>query len=543
MNSGRILSLALSVILCLVALGALLIQAENSTYAQDEAVYVAPSGSDIGGCRNPNAPCRTVQYAVDQAYYFDAVKVATGVYTGVHSVDSSSGGVVTQVVFISYSSLVIQGGYTTDDWNNPDPDINPTILDAEGQGRAIYMEYSDGSSVEGFQIVRGDGYRGGGDVGDMIYGRGGGVFIYDSAATIRNNQIISNTALDGGGLYYRVNYWPYPNSITVTRNLISGNLASHGGGIYLRECDAVVNWNAVTNNSAGGDGGGIWADHSDVVLVANTIANNSAVGDGGGGYLWNNDDVSVTHNTIVGNTAEGDGGGLIADGLSVLSQNRIIGNDAGDQGGGIYLGAHDTAIRNVICNNTSHFGGGVFSWGGGEWSNNIIARNHGSISGGGLYLEMSSLRLLHSTIAENSGGDGTGIYVTDFSGASSSIVLTNTILAGHAVGIYVDGGQWVIDSEARLESTLWHGNGMNWDGEGVILHNNDYTGDPAFADPNADDYHIGLSSAAIDTGVNAGILLDIDDQPRPGGAGYDIGADEYWLLWQVYLPVVWRSAP
>ena len=39
-------------------------------------------------------------------------------------------------------------------------------------------------------------------------------------------------------------------------------------------------------------------------------------------------------------------------------------------------------------------------------------------------------------------------------------------------------------------------------------------------------YHITLSSAAINQGVNAGVGTDIDGQPRPYGWGYDIGADE-----------------
>ena len=51
-------------------------------------------------------------------------------------------------------------------------------------------------------------------------------------------------------------------------------------------------------------------------------------------------------------------------------------------------------------------------------------------------------------------------------------------------------------------------------------------GDPGFIDPEDGDYHIGSNSAAVDAGVDAGVYTDIDDEPRPMGNGFDIGADE-----------------
>jgi uncharacterized repeat protein (TIGR01451 family) len=158
-------------------------------------------------------------------------------------------------------------------------------------------------------------------------------------------------------------------------------------------------------------------------------------------------------------------------------------------------------------------------------TNNIISDNSGS----GLYIKGSSPRLLHTTIARNSGGDGSGVYVTEdvgmFYSFYSTVALTNTILVSHAVGVYV-----TADNTATLEGTLWGdgawANGTDWSGEGNITTGTvNLWGDPAFLDPDDGDYHISFGSAAVDAGVDAGVTDDIDGDPRTDGYP-DMGADE-----------------
>ena len=63
---------------------------------------------------------------------------------------------------------------------------------------------------------------------------------------------------------------------------------------------------------------------------------------------------------------------------------------------------------------------------------------------------------------------------------------------------------------------------------------------PAFA---PDGYHLTANSAAINKGVYAGILVDIDNEARPDGCISDIGADEFITGLEckhVYLPLVLR---
>jgi hypothetical protein len=68
---------------------------------------------------------------------------------------------------------------------------------------------------------------------------------------------------------------------------------------------------------------------------------------------------------------------------------------------------------------------------------------------------------------------------------------------------------------------------------------NQFTGDPAFA---AGGYHLTAVSTAIDAGLNAGVLTDVDGDPRPIGALPDLGADEAWPT-SVFLPLAVRNYP
>lgn len=169
---------------------------------------------------------------------------------------------------------------------------------------------------------------------------------------------------------------------------------------------------------------------------------------------------------------------------------------------------------NVIKSNLARSGGGVSIWNSDALlTNNAVVDNVATSSGSGVSIRASSPRLVHTTLARNAGGDGSGIY------AAGSAFLINTILVSQTVGISVTSGY-----TATLDGVLWFGNQTNTVGAGTSNVTNGFTGNPAFA---ADGYHVASGSAAIDRGVNAGVTTDIDGQTRPYGAASDLGADEY----------------
>ena len=68
-------------------------------------------------------------------------------------------------------------------------------------------------------------------------------------------------------------------------------------------------------------------------------------------------------------------------------------------------------------------------------------------------------------------------------------------------------------------------------------------GDPLFAAPGLDDYHLSPGSAAIDAGADVGVAVDFEGEARPQNYGYDIGFDEIQvppdlLGYYMYLPAI-----
>ncbi|MCP4537482.1 MAG: DUF11 domain-containing protein [Chloroflexi bacterium] len=540
--------------------------------APEENIHVARTGTDTGDCTNSDFPCQTVQYAVDQASKGSVIKVASGTYTGVQGRPASPGydgsSTITQVVYIS-KTVTIRGGYTTTNWSMPNPISYPTTLDAQGQGRVLYVSGVGISPIiEGLRITGGDSAGLGGGLGGEA---GGGVYVITATVTVSACQIISNTSNilvpfggDGGGIYLMNS----PHT-TLSANTIQNNTAWYGGGIYLHSSgNATLINNTIRDNLAhgwyGASGGGVLVQYgANAILTGNTIQGNTSQV-GGGVFLIGSDNATLISNTILRNADGGshtffEGGGVCLwdSGNAMLIGNTIQGNYS-DEGGGVCLRDSNNATLNdnIIQGNLGGIGSGInmyssnnvtlndniiqgnttYWYASGVWlldcdnvtlNNNVIADNRGGgAAWGGIYIAGSTAYLRHTTLARNSGGSG--LYVTDWSGFHSSVFMTNTILVSHAAGISITAGNTV-----TLEGTLWGSgawaNATDWEGLGTIItgtsaHN--YWGDPAFVNPGAGDYHISSESAAFDAGVDAGVTEDMDGDPRTDGHP-DIGADEF----------------
>jgi uncharacterized repeat protein (TIGR01451 family) len=480
----------------------------------------------------------SVQAAVDASTQpTDVVKVA-GYCTEVNERDGLS-----QIAYIS-KTLTIQGGYTTGEWTIPDPDTHPTTLDAQAQGRGVYVTGDVTPTLAGLYILDGDASGLGGHQGSPSGSdAGGGVYVVTATATISDCRISSGGARYGGGLYL------YHSPSRLLGNTIYGNYASgSGGGLYLYQSPSRLLGNAIDSNYATSNGGGLYLYDSGAALDGNTIEDNHAIEENGGGLYLYQSPAALAGNSIRSNGADQAGGGLyltqspatlagdtidynhaasgaglyLSNSAAVLSRSTIIGNLATGDGGGLSLLYSDAVLTNTIVasNQAGADGGGLFLfYSDAALTNTIVAGNQAGTDGGGIHSGNSSPRLVHTTIAHNDDSSGRGVYI---SGEGATITWINTIVAGHDHGVFLESGASVFDA------TLW--NNALVDFTNNITHTNDHYGDPAFVNPGAGDYHIGPASAAIDQGVDAGVRDDVDGDARPLGSGYDLGADETGLL-------------
>jgi hypothetical protein len=283
-------------------------------------------GDIITVCLSGGCDYATIQDAVDASTGGEIIKVATGVYTDVQTRNGTI-----QSVYLT-KTVTIRGGFAPD-FSSWDPEVYPTVLDAQRQGRVFYI-VGDGSPViEGLHIVNGDAEASGG----ASYG--GGVSAIGNSGpsltvTLRYNHVISNyatTVSPGGGGY--------------------------GGGLSFIFSNAVLEENLIEHNVTDGSGGGLRLEQTNAWLRDNIIRHNQAIGTntgaGGGIYMTNLATARMTNTVIADNEVSYGGAGMVVAGAYARMVHTTLARNHGGDGSGIYVvigGIHSTG--NVSMTNS-----------------------------------------------------------------------------------------------------------------------------------------------------------------------------------------------
>ncbi|MBN1180140.1 MAG: right-handed parallel beta-helix repeat-containing protein, partial [Anaerolineae bacterium] len=326
--------------------------------------YVSTLGTNTNNnCTQPDHPCTTIGYAVNQAIWGDSVLVAQGTYN--------------EVGIRIDSDIRLLGGYLYSGgaFSLPGGGVNPaaTVINVGNSGRGIFVERTASSpEISGFTVVNA-----------YISGHGGAFYLDGGSPTLSNVIIQSCTATRGGAIYVRAGA-PVIEDVTIT----NVSAVDQGGAIYNEGGDPVL-LDVSISDAAANRGGALYNEAGDMVGQALTLLNNDATTLGGGVYqLGGTVMISQTH--VASNTAES-GGGFYAAGGTLQVWNTVVYSNTATtgSGGGIYKGAGGLEIVNdtFYGNWANTFGGGLYDAASAPAviSNTIFAANAAVNSGGGLY--------------------------------------------------------------------------------------------------------------------------------------------------------------
>jgi len=512
----------------------------------------------------------TIQQGINHATPGDTVLVAEGTY-------------YEQINFMGKKPLMVASRFLMD---GDTSHISNTVIDGshltdlDNSSVVYFLNGEDTTSIIcGFTIQNGKGTY---ESQYWLCRAGGGVWISGSGAKIINNRIVNNTVDDAQGNGKRTfgagistDMQESSNWVVIANNYIEKNTAisddfeaSSAGMLICCNCriiNNIISENTCINLDSYADAGGIgtWADLNWTTNITNVIQNNI-----------------IKNNTIQGYNAYG--GGVFLQGVqAIFSNNEVSSNEAIATGeslggaGGIYLirlKEGSVVKNNVIKENSSNlWGGGLFvetfssipnpalvqiednyfidnvAENGGAFvvndvpvtlQNNVFSGNHAVSRGGAANLINSgSLPYIHPvTIINNS----FSLNNADISGGAiysvqsnpfifNSIFWKDSITNGSQQEISVESG-WVEIDYSDIDINLVQGT--------IITDNTLMNEDPFFCDPvtlNTMHYSPCVDAGLISYTCNHGNTYeasdhDINGNPRPVGAGYDIGAYdlEFW---------------
>ena len=249
----------------------------------------------------------TIQAGINVAQNGDTVLVAPGIYF--ENINFNGKNIVVASHYVLNSDLSF---------------INSTIIDGSEAQHAdtascVRFDSNEDSTavLQGFTIRQGSGTHWvDPQFPAYTWHSGGGIFIFQSSPTIKNNYIIDNHVDDNTG--------------------VSG---ASGGGICMYGGNPVIFNNIIKNNTAL-YGAGVVIDYSGCVFKNNIVAGNSGVQSYGGAGFW-----------TIGNGEED----------IIIENNTIVNNESSARGGAFYLWFTDLSIRgNILWGNTQSYGGQIY---------------------------------------------------------------------------------------------------------------------------------------------------------------------------------------
>ena len=350
--------------------------------------------------------------------------------------------------------------------------------------------------LEGFHITGGSGLRrvNGGQIPDFVVGAG--IFVFNSAPTITNNEIVGNilahaTADEvfyGGAIYLEANNGTNPKPV-ITYNLIKDNVADPPDGR--------------SNAYSYGVGGGLYVGRKpSPIIESNTLENNRA-GDAAKSFQL----AGAGAIAIYSNLSE-----------AVISKNVVRSNSGADYAGAFSLGEFYDPNLNAWQASLALI------------ENNLVEYND-AMDGGAAIMNTTRARFRSNTFVDNTArGHGGAIFVDDTANLPDQATFVNNLIAFNSlVGGVAGGGVYVYQADPVVRHNDLFGNspenvaGTKTDADYIGIDGN-ISDDPQFVSRAVGNRDLRLKpvSPVIDIGDNAeAASQDLDGAPRIQDANYD----------------------
>ena len=262
----------------------------------------------------------------------------------------------------------------------------------------------------------------------------------------------------------------------------------------------------------------------DGVYIRSGNANNAADNKFGGGL--------IVSNTPTGSAA-----------YPLVRQCRFVLNQA-FYGGGVATRTANDSVALIHCTFANNYalqlGGAIWNNGSCGVDNTLIVGNSCEEVGGALFSAGDQLKLINTTITQNSAGYVAGIYIQSGNNnvGSNNIVWGNRDVNGDHIQLHIEGGSWSGNYNCieGIGSSFGGVGNIDLDPRFVNEFGND--GDPGTGD---EDFHLLQQSPCIDAGDNTVVTESYDfdgddrliDDPYTVDTGFgeppivDMGVDEH----------------
>ena len=387
----------------------------------------------------------------------------------------------------------------------------PGMIDRQDNAITVVTAYETepNAVLDGFTITGGIGDVNSADPWPYMAGRGAGLDLYWSDATIQNCTFLLNSSPDKGGAVFAYNCDP----IISNCNFVGNYSEDDAGALYLHGADAVIQNCNFTYNAvdSGETGGAVYCQSSDSSFE-NCLFEGNYGGHQSGAVHNNSSDPEFLNCRFFNNESSRQGGAIrnSTDSWPYFENCQFMHNYSFRTGGAIdnYY-ASPTFVNCIFTDNEARQEGGAISSQSTDCIliNCLFNRNISEEAGGAIANKDTLMTIINNTFYYNVAPSGAGIACIYFNSSTpypSDVTIANSILW--------DGGDEIYNENSSIIDVNYSDVQGGWVGTGNIyaypnFQDNDGPDNiPGNAD---DDLALKAASPCIDAGNNLAIPLEI----------------------------------